>query len=212
MFITELALPGATEPDTLELVDRCRRGDADAEQLLFRRYAERLLRLLQTRIPPGVGRRFGPDDVAQDVFVSFFRAVREDRIRLQRSGDLWAWLARIAHHKLVNLVKRQLALKRSLAIEEGWSISGSLEDDARLEVASREPGAHEALALADELDLLFGAPSSLMRRVVDLRLCDMSLQEIARRLEVSHTTVNRYLSKISLILEARLHDLESGEA
>lgn len=210
MLAKELKVPGAVEPDTLELVERCRRGDPEAEGLLFERFAARLVMLLENRIPVGVARRFGPEDVAQDVFASLFEAVRADRIVLKRSGDLWAWLVRIAHHKLVNLVKRQLALKRSLAIEDGLSISGTLEDDARLELAARQPGAEEALALADELDLMFGPTGSPLRRVVDMRLRDMSVAEIARRLQVSHTTVGRHLHKIALIVEARLQHLESS--
>ena len=197
-----------SDPETLELVGRCRQGETEAERLLFHRFVARLVDLLNARIPAGLARRFGPEDGAQEVFASLFRAVREDRIALVRSGDLWAWLARIAHHKLVNLVKRELRLKRSLMVEEAGSISGVLEDDARYALASGEPGVHEAVALADELEYLFGPVGATLRQVVDLRLREMSHFEIARRLEVSHTTVGRHLRRIAAILAARLQELE----
>ena len=209
MLITELARGPMPDPETLELVGRCRQGDVEAERLLFHRFAARLVELLTARMPMGLWRRFGPEDVAQDVFASLFRAVREDRIRLERSGDLWAWLARIAHHKQVNLIKRELRFKRSLMVEEDWSNAGEVEDDARY--ASREPGADEVVALADELDYLFGPVGAPLRQVVDLRLRDLTIQEIARRLEVSHTTVGRHLRKIAAILAARLDELKVAE-
>ncbi len=209
MLITEVGSVPTSDPETLEIVGRCRRGESEAERLLFDRFVARLLELLNARMPAGLTRRFGAEDVAQEVFASLFRAVREDRIALERSGDLWAWLARIAHHKLVNLVKRELRLKRSLMVEEGWSTAEEL-DDERLGLVSREPGVHEAIALADELEYLFGPVGATLRQVVDLRLREMSHFEIARRLEVSHTTVGRHLRRIAAILAARLKELEEG--
>ncbi len=210
MLITELARGPMPDPETLELVGRCQQGDAEAERLLFDRFLPRLVELLSARMPMGLTRRFGPEDVAQDVFASLFRAVREDRIRLERSGDLWAWLARIAHHKLVNLIKRELRLKRSPMIETSAMPTGEPEAD-RMGLISREPGVEEVLALADELDHLFGLVGAPLREVVDLRLRDLTIQEIARRLDVSHTTVGRHPRRIAAILTARLRELEAAE-
>ena len=194
-----------TEARTFELVERCRRGDSEAESLLFHRFVRRLLRFLQATIPDGFTRRFESADVAQSVFASLFRAIREDRITIKRSGDLWAWLTTIASRKVAERIREQLALKRSLARETEWVT----REDQGPEFPSREPGDHEALAIVEEIELLFGPVGSHLRRVVDMRLQDMTQEEIAERMGVSHTTVGRWLRTIAARLAARYRSFEN---
>jgi RNA polymerase sigma factor (sigma-70 family) len=201
--------PSVEPPDpseTLDLVARCREGDKEAERLLFERYVGRLYRLASAKVPRGMERRFGADDVVQSVLLSFCRAVRDDRIDLQRSGDLWAWLVRITFNKLNSRLKHHLAARRSVH-KEADGPSGSDCDDMASAFLSREPAVEELEEVLDEIDYLFGPSDSTMRQVVDLRLQDLSKSEIAERLGVSHTTVNRHLKKIGLLLQERCEAL-----
>jgi RNA polymerase sigma factor (sigma-70 family) len=195
------------EFETLRLVQGCKAGDADAERQHFVKYITRLQLLLAARIPAGACRRFDPGDVAQSVLISLFRAAREDRLVLERSGDLWAWLVRIAFNKLSSRLRMHMALSRSTAVEEVESEGGGLDRTLGF-LIDEAPTVEEVAAIADELDHLFGPPGSPLRDLVDLRLQDMTFEEIGRRLGVSHTTVGRRLQKIGEILEARWRALE----
>jgi RNA polymerase sigma factor (sigma-70 family) len=192
--------------ETLDLVARCRAGDKEAERLLFERYVGRLFRLASTKVPRGMERRFGAEDVVQSVLLSFCRAVRHDRIDLQRSGDLWAWLVRITFNKLNSRLKHHLAARRSVH-KESDAPRGSDCDDIASAFLSHEPAAEELEEVLDEIDYLFGRGDSVMRQVVDLRLQDLSKSEIAEQLGVSHTTVTRHLKKIGLLLQERCQGL-----
>jgi RNA polymerase sigma factor (sigma-70 family) len=194
---------GRTE--TLNLAERYRRGDEDAARLLFDRYVQRLLELAGSNLPPGVARRFGPEDVVQSVFRSLFRAVKEDRVKLERSGDLWAWLLQVTFNKLRGRSAYHLAAKRSVKREE-LPMAENTRDHPALAFWSKEPSVEHLAAIADELDYLFGPNGSPLRRVVDLRLQGFSMEEIGERLGTSHATVSRQLKKIGRRFEERLRN------
>jgi RNA polymerase sigma factor (sigma-70 family) len=154
-----------------------------------------------------MGRRFGAEDVVQSVLLSFCVAVRKGAIDLERSGDLWAWLVRITFHKLGNRLDYHLAAMRSVRKEEdplSWVDSGEGPASAFL---SKEPAIEELVELLDEIEHLFGPSDAPLRRVIDLRLQNLSKSEIADRLGVSHTTVNRHLKKIGTLLKERCESL-----
>jgi RNA polymerase sigma factor (sigma-70 family) len=193
--------------ETVDLLARCREGDKEAERLLFERYVGRLYRLASATVPPGMERRFGADDVVQSVLLSFCRAIRNDRIDLKRSGDLWAWLVRITFNKLNSRLKHHLAARRSVQKEEDAPSSVDFGDALTSAFLSQEPAIEELEEVLDEIDFLFGPRDAPLRKVVDLRLQDLSKSEIAERLGVSHTTVNRLLKKIGILLQERCRSL-----
>jgi RNA polymerase sigma-70 factor, ECF subfamily len=193
--------------DIPALVERYRRGDQDAARMLFERYVHRVLDLVHAKLHPGLLRRFGPDDVAQSVFRSLFRAVSEDRVTFQRSGDIWAWLLQITFNKLASRVAHERAAKRAPGREVQPLGPHDSRDHPAVGVWSDDPPAEDVVALADELDFLFGPSGSPLRRVVDLRLQDRTLHEIAEQLGVSHTTIRRRLTRIERRLAERWREL-----
>jgi RNA polymerase sigma factor (sigma-70 family) len=200
----------ADASETIALVERYRQGDQEAARLLFERYVRGLLDIIGAKLHPGLLRRFGPEDVAQSVFQSLFCAVNENRVTLERSGDLWAWLLQITFNKLSSRLAHHHAKKRSIAREVKRLTTADSGDQAAVFLWSREPSAEELVALADELDFLFGPSGSPLRRVVDLRLQDFTLHEIAEQLGVSHTTVDRHLKKIGRLFVERLRELSEN--
>ena len=197
--------------ETLTLVERYRRGDEEAARLLFDRYVQQLLKLASSNLPPGLARRFGPEDVVQSVFRSLFSAVKANRVTLERSGDLWAWLLQVTFNKLRSRVAYHRAGKRSIDREQELPVKDRSWDHHALDPLSKEPSVEDLLALADELDHLFGPTGSPLRSVVDLRLQDLSMEKIGERLGISHTTVSRRLKKIERRLEERLCDLSEND-
>ncbi len=190
--------------ETLNLVDRYRLGDEDAAPILFGRYVQRLFELVRSNSSPGLAHRFGSEDVVQSVLGSLFSALKEDRVKLERSGDLWAWLFKVTFHKLKGREAYHLADKRSVKREVGIPIADASGDHPALDFWSREPSVEDLTAIADELDFLFGPIGAPLRRVLDLRLQGFTLEEIGERLGVSHTTVSRHLKTIGRRFEERL--------
>jgi RNA polymerase sigma factor (sigma-70 family) len=196
--------------ETAALIEQYRRGDQEAARLLFERYVHGLIEMIRSNLDPALLRRFGPEDVAQSVFRSLFCAVKENRVTFERSGDLWAWLLQITFNKLSSQVTHHLAAKRSIAREVRPGADQDGRDDPAGILPSREPSDEDLIALADELDFLFGPGGSPLRRVVEFRLQDLTLHEIAEQLGVSHTTVHRRLTKIGHRLAERLAE-RSGD-
>src|SRR5579885_725721 len=98
---------------SVELMARWRDGDQAAAEVLFQRYAGRLLALARSRLSAKLAPLVDPEDVVQSAFRSFFTGVRGDRFALRRSGDLWRLLVAITLHKLQHQVERQTAAKRA---------------------------------------------------------------------------------------------------
>jgi RNA polymerase sigma factor (sigma-70 family) len=196
--------------ETVALVERYRRGDEDAARLLFDRYVQRLRELAGANLPSGLRRRFGLEDVVQSVFRSLFRAVKGDRVKLERSGDLWTWLLQVTFNKLRGRVAYELAEKRSVNREKAPSIADASGNHPGIVFWSKEPSVEDLVAIADELDYLFGPSGSPLRCVVDLRLQDHSMEEIGERLGISHTTVSRRLKRIKRRLAERLSSLSEN--
>jgi RNA polymerase sigma factor (sigma-70 family) len=205
---TESGQPAPTAPSTpiephgtsAELLSRYCRGDEDAAQEIFRRYVERLTRLARSRLSPRLAGRTDPEDVVLSAWRSFFVGARAGRFSLRRSGDLWRLLVSITMHKLYRQARRHTAERRSVAAEQ------SLERTAEelLPTAGREPTPEEAVALADELELVMSRLDACGRRVLELRLQGEPLDAIAEDTGRSERTVRRLLARTRELLSERL--------
>jgi RNA polymerase sigma factor (sigma-70 family) len=183
--------------ESVELLKRCRGGDQQAAAELFRRYVERLIGLARARLSEKLGRRLDPEDVVQSAYRSFFVAARAGRFDLAHSGDLWRLLVGIVLNKLHRQVEWQTAGKRSPDREENWS------GGADLPGLPSVPSAEEGVALADEVKQLMGRLQPFQRQVLERRLQDQTLDEIAADLKCSQRTVRRVMEQIRDYLEAR---------
>jgi RNA polymerase sigma factor (sigma-70 family) len=185
-----------------ELLRRCRDGDEDAAEEIFRRYVERLTRLARSRLSPRLAGRTDPEDVVLSAWRSFFVGARAGRFSLGRSGDLWRLLVSITMHKLYRQARRHTAERRCVAVEQ------SLERTAEewLPADGREPTPDEAITLADELEAVLSRLDACGRRVLELRLQGESLATIAADTGCSERTVRRLLAQIRELLAGRLGD------
>ena len=108
--------------DDLDLVDRCRRGDAGAFEELYRLHSGRLFNLVFRMAGPDTA-----DDLLQEVFLLAYR-----KLALFRGeSSLGTWLYRLAtNHCLDHLRGRQRQMGRG---------TESLDDEDAAEPASLEP-------------------------------------------------------------------------
>jgi len=136
------------------------------------------------------------------VYRSFFVEARAGRFVLGRGGDLWRLLASMTRHKLSHQVRHQTAGLRS--VERECSLDRA-EGRGEL-MGERRPSPEEAVALADELELLFSRLGAFGRRVLELRLQGFDLSSIATETGRSERTVRRTLSEIRLLMAGRFGD------
>ena len=151
-------------PDLDALVDAARAGGGWAFARLWEDLAPAVTGYLRAR---GVQ---DPDDVASEVFLAAFRGVA----RFDGDGRAFrAWLFTIAHHKGVDVRRRESSLNETLtaAVPDEGTPAPSAESDAM-----------ERLATGEALRLL-GTLTEDQRAVLLLRvIADLSLTETAAAL------------------------------
>lgn len=188
-------------PDTsIDLVDRFLDGDDSAATEIFQRYIDRLTRLARARLSLKLARRVDADDVVLSAWRSFFSGAKEGRLRIERSGDLWALLTRMTLFKLYRAGRRHRAGRRSLHREESPAAILQLADDS--------PGPDEVVAFNDELTSLLEKLDSQPRRILELALQGYQQREIAELTGKSERTVRRSLARIREQIGAEMPDLK----
>jgi len=96
--------------DTMVLIERHRAGQRDALDELFRRYAERVRRIVRVRMGSFLRTRAEVEDVVQETLLRAFEGI--DNYEVREDAKLIDWMARIAENSLRNLFQHERALKR----------------------------------------------------------------------------------------------------
>jgi RNA polymerase sigma factor (sigma-70 family) len=187
---------------SLVLLERLRRGDELAAEALFSRYFKRLTALARSRLSHRLARRTDPEDIVMSVYRSFFVGARAGCFTLSRGGDLWRLLSSITTHKLLRKARREQADRRSVDCEVPLDPANEGEFLGR----HPQPTPADALALADELEQVLAALEPFPRRVLELRLQQAQIAEIAQDTGRSERTVRRALGQIRELLAGRLDD------
>lgn len=174
-----------------ELVAAVRRGDRNAEEMLYRRYAPSILGLA-TRLLRSHDEAM---DVLQDVFVTTF----DDLAKLREPAAFRGW----AHQICVRLVHRRFRKRRLWALlglyREGEEVAlDSLADERASPEARMElQWLNVALARIDER-----ARAAWMLRTIE----GLSLDEIAEASSCSLATVKRRIAKVEGAVAAHFHE------
>lgn len=186
------------DSDAQKLLNRWKDGDQQAATEIFEQYMNRLIGLARNRLSSKMAQRVDPEDVVQSAYRSFFRRASDDQYSFERSSDLWRLLAAITVKKVHGQVEHHTAQKRSFHREEA---SGSGDDDGGFfgvhpEVVSREPSPVEALTVVEELELLMKSLSPEHGQILELRLQEQTIEEIAENVGCSERTVRRVLDRV----------------
>jgi len=193
-------------PDcSAELVARWRQGDQQAATVLWRRYANRLIALVRSRLSGRLAFSLDAEDVVQSAYTNFFAGARNGRYVVQRSGDLWRLLVAISLHKLRNQIRRHLAGKRSLARERHFGQESDLFR-LRIRILARGPSPADAAALNDELEQEMRRLTPLRRQMLELRMQGHSHKEIAEHTGHHERTVRRILKEVEHRLRQRCQE------
>ena len=186
-----------------ELLERYRQGDGRAADVLFHRYVERLTAMVQRQLHAAFRRRIDPEDAVHSAYRSFFVQARQGEFALEHAGDLWKLLVTITLNKLRRQIAHHRAGKRAVGRDRS-------ADGAMLARADG-PSPLEALAAADELEVLMTRLTPEQRTVLEMRLQDRSWAEIAAVVGRSERTVRRAIEEIRTIWRRDVpHSLEIG--
>lgn len=191
--------------DSVQLLDRWRKGDEDAAAELFRRYVDRLLALARSRLSERMQRRVEAEDVVQLAYGSFFRRTSEQQYTLEKSGDLWGLLAAITITKLQQQVEFHTAKKRRVYAEE--SQHGSVSAfGIHPQSVMRDPTPADAAAMIEEVKSLMNELEPVQRQIFQLALQNESVETISEKVHRSCRTVRRVLQIVREKLEQGLLD------
>jgi RNA polymerase sigma-70 factor (ECF subfamily) len=174
-------------PSDHSLLRRFRDGDPDAADHLYRRYAVRVHALARKRCLPHLAPGFDADDVAQSVFVTFFRKARAGAYDVPPGEDLWKLFLVMTLNEVRSRVAFHQAAKRDARLTRGMPA----DDPGRL----REPHSHDFTFTFMQLCVREACERmpETHRTVMELRLCGYEVGEIAERTGRPRRTVERIL-------------------
>jgi RNA polymerase sigma factor (sigma-70 family) len=190
------------------LTDGLRAGDPRAEHEFWQRYGPALQRLAEKRLSPKLQARVGPEDVVQSARRTFLRRARGGEFQLPDSGALWQLLCAITLTKLAEQARFHSRRKRSITQETPLEHASADSSDAGdFDPVDPHGDPVDAVALADQLEQVLAMLDERERQIVDLKLQDLTNDDVAQRLNLSERTVRRTLKT----LQARLtHALDEG--
>lgn len=171
--------------------------------LVFNRYAGRLMQVAQDRLGVRLQSKVSPEDVVQSAFKSFFRRQHEFNFKSDDSDGLWGLLVVMTLRKCAKWADVFGADKRS--IEREVSFDAETDSGHRWhEVADRDPGPEEAVMLSELIERLMRRLDARQQQMLSLRMQGFELDEIADQVQSSRRTVARVVSEVKNILRELL--------
>lgn len=180
------------------LLRQWKSGDEQAAEVLFDRYAFRLVALVASRLNHRYRSQIDPDAVMQSAMGSFFNAARHSRIQVSHSVSLWRLLATFARRKLARSIERHSASKRG-----GKQTRVPLDQAVdQFEIVSVDDS--DADELLDQLRAELPADQF---SVVEALLAGLTQQEIAKSLGIDERTVRRRISRVRKLLSPAVDEV-----
>jgi len=151
------------------LIRSVARGDREAFETLYNRYAPRLGRYAMRLLK----QREAVDEVIDDVMLVLWQNAARFDPEVSRPST---WLFGITHHKALKRLARSISRREDLALDRDADAAGQPEAVAALDPEQAAMGRQLGTALADALSSL----SADHRAVIELAFCEnYSYQEIA---------------------------------
>jgi RNA polymerase sigma factor (sigma-70 family) len=188
-----------------ELTMKLQAGDQDAATCVFKAYAHRLIGLARNRLSERARLKVGDEAVVQSALLSFF-IHHTGEIDLRSEDSLWTNLLAITLRHCGKWNKRFRARKRG-APETPLQRSRDGEDGG-LELSAEEPTPEMAVTLADLVEHLMAGLTERQRQVVQLRLQQVPVAEICRKVGLSQARVYRILEEVREYGRKRLDQLD----
>jgi RNA polymerase sigma-70 factor (ECF subfamily) len=173
--------PGAHVAQEIEWIKSAQQGDSEAFAPLVQRYQPRVFSLVYHL----VRRRDEVEDLAQEIFIKAFRAIRSYNFQ----SSFVTWLSRIATNHCYDYLRHERASRVNFYWQMGENSQQELEANA--ESQPEEVLNHEEQTVLRDLvtKLLNRAPENDRKVLILKELQDYSVEEIAEILDLKPTTV-----------------------
>ena len=192
-----------------ELLERCRRGEADAWDELFDLHyaaAGRFISQLASDFT-----REDAEEICQEVFLSVIRNIHS----FHGNSQFQTWLFRIAANKARDFRERRNAAKRGSGHAPISLQAEDSETGLTLDPPTDLPGPDEIIMSAEKMALVREALDNLgepCREIIELRYFgDLSYEELSLTLKLNPKTVSSRLSKCLDRLEGLARNVFSRE-
>ncbi|QGQ24790.1 sigma-70 family RNA polymerase sigma factor [Gimesia benthica] len=190
-------------------------GSDSAAEYLWERYFNKIVRAANNRLGDSPRRVHDEEDVAVSVFNSLCRGAREGRFnQLKNRDELWRLLLAMTRQKAVDRIRHETRQKRGGGMVFGESVFGYIpgkeNQTAGIEQFVSEDLTPEFIALIEEEST--AAINDLgenVRPFIQLRLEGYEQTEIAEKLGVSLSTVERKLRMVRKRWMQRLEDSQN---
>src|SRR5215470_1601549 len=122
-------------PDTQELLDRAKEGEAGAVERLLDVHREPLRRMIGLRLDPAIAGRVDASDIVQDVLIEAHRRL-EDYLR-NPTMAFRLWLRHIAQDHVIDAHRRHRQAQRRSLDREQPLVPAVLADHSSMELAAQ---------------------------------------------------------------------------
>jgi DNA-directed RNA polymerase specialized sigma24 family protein len=192
-----------------EWLDGLKTGNTDASQKLWERYIGQVVHIAHRRLGGRPRRASDEQDIAQEVFATFYRCAEEGRFaRLDDRNDLWQVLVMLTDRKAKQHLRGELADKRGAgdvrgesALHGSWLSNTTAGAGGFGNVAGIEPTPDSVDKITGLLECsLQHLPSEELRTLMVDKLMGYSDREIATQRNMSLRSVERKLQIIRQFL------------
>lgn len=172
-----------------KLIDRLQRGDVDAFDVVYHRYAGNLFAFAVKYLKS--------KEEAEELVQSVFLKVWENQSQLKRESSFKSYIFTIAYNEICNLFRKR-KYQRSF-VED--IISGKPEDSTEI-----ESQIEFRFALEQVKQIVEQLPEKQKAAFLKSRQEGKSTKEIAKELGLSRGTVDNYISESLKFVKASLND------
>jgi RNA polymerase sigma-70 factor, ECF subfamily len=176
----------------LHAEDAGERSRAASELVL--RYTPELLALITGRMQQRLQQRLAPEDILQEVFLSFCARQQRGEFDLANRDQFLSLIVTIALNKICSAARRERRQRRDVRRERPLE-SGS-DERPGIDPADHRAPPDVATEIAEEVESLVGRLPLECREVVLLRLEGQTVEEIARKIDRTPRTVERRLERV----------------
>ena len=182
------------------LIARLRAGDEEAAEVVFHRFANRLMALARKRLGQMVRHKVDPEDVLQSAYKSFFLRQKKGQFQPQSWENLWGLLATITLRKCGHRIEKLYAARRDVRREVDHRAKSD-DSSASWEAIAREPTPDEAAILAETVQQVLAGFNDAQRQIVQLSLQGFEIVEVSKLAGCTERTVYRVLERVRTKLE-----------
>jgi RNA polymerase sigma-70 factor (ECF subfamily) len=206
-------------PETQELLDKAREGEAAAVERLLTSHREPLRRMIGMRLDPALAARVDASDVVQDVLLEAHKRL-QDYLR-NPAMPFHLWLRHIAKDHVIDAHRRHRQAQRRSLDREQPLVPAAMSDQSSFELAGQlldQEVTPASAAIRHELQRRLDAAVAELgdddREVILMRHGEqLSNQDVAQALGLTEAAASmRYLRALRRLRSLLLPDGGAGEA